>query len=229
MDRPEFTSLRLYVHKRGYGHNNNFYITINRMKAFESADGTGTDVLTGGTASASSIYSPTYPASAAFTDAGYWSSVALPPSDPDLGSSPQWLRYDLPAPKKIGSVYILCSQQQGYVPADMELQGSNDGGTNWYPLLRVNPVDSAAVFAGQTLTMAGKGVSGRALTSSGTPANFVLIIDWATGKLVQRAVPDANGDWSCPVQGGEVAVVTCGPAGSRPEADGPVTAENYVP
>lgn len=225
MDRPEFTSLRLYAHRRGTL-GNNYYIAINRMKAFESADGTGTDVLTGGTASASSTYSAAYPPSAAFTDAGYWSSAAAPGAIPRI--VPEWLRYDLPAPKKIGSVYILASQNAGYIPEDMELQGSNDGGVTWSPLLRVNPVDNAAVFAGQTLAMVSKGVSGRALTSSGAPANFVLILDWAAGTVITRVAPDENGDWFCPVQGDEVAVVTFGPAGSRPEADGPVVAENYT-
>jgi len=84
----------------------------------------GASLCTGGTASASSIYSSTYAASYAFdNDAStFWAS---------LGIVPQWLEYQLTASSPVREVMIQArpSNTYGQSPANFNIQSSPDGVT----------------------------------------------------------------------------------------------------
>ena len=193
-----------------------YYGVVNSFHGFSAGDGSGSNLLTGGTASASSTYSFNT-ADKAFdaNDTTYWEAG-------NASDAFQWVLMDLASPVTIRNFYI-SSQAASEVPRDFKIQGSNDG-TNW--------TDIVVVVDWVTSSMAKTGswridllLSGTSLLDTGGGASKVFAHKYSDGELVGVATPHAStGVWSVKPQfAGEVLITHIGPTGYRPMADGPVT------
>ena len=68
-------------------------------------------------------------------------------------------------------------------------------------------------------------LQGQALLASGAIAERTAVLDWQTLALVAVVVPDSDGQWALTVpRPGPYCVLSTGPSGYQPAADGPVTA-----
>lgn len=215
-----YSKYRLYITRTSTSPvNNPYYGVINSFHGFSAGDGSGSNLLTGGTASASSTYS-TFTADRAF-DANastYWEAGS--PS-----AAFQWVRMDLASPVTIRNFYISSSQIVAEVPRDFKIQGSNDG-TNWTDIVTV--VDWVTGATAKTGSWrADLLLSGTSLLDTGGGAAKVFIHKYSDGELVGVATPHAStGVWSVKPQfAGEVLITHIGTSGSgfRPVTDGPVT------
>lgn len=198
-----------------------------------SATSGGAQLMTGGTASASTLYSGAYPASYGFTSAtDYWYSQAgLAP--------PHWLKYDLGAgntatprflkmtpysPASIGGYHP-------YFPVNFELQGSDNDST-WTTLAAFTDlrwVPGSRWYAGNGTTLVlnipiGHRVAGNSTHSDGDPTRAVVAFDWATGAWIETMTPDDAGDFSSNFVGpDDVGLLHMGDSGYQPVTDGPIT------
>lgn len=182
----------------------------------------GASIFTGGTASASSEYSPSFPASQAFDDDNtHWIPSTLPAC----------VQYDRGAGNTTVGRFLDVRgypPDHGYSPKLLRLQGSNDGST-WTDLLSVDilgytPADRWYLTAGTLRIPFGHIVSGNSTHSDTTAAQRVFINNWTTGALIDSVVPDGAGAWQSVVTGAaDVLVTHIGDSGHRPLADGPVT------
>lgn len=193
------------------------YCTINEFRGFESGDGTGANLFTGGTASASSVYS-SQAAGLAFDGNAttYWESD-------QAGSSFRWLRYDLAAAVVIRNFYLSSTTYSNEVPRDFMIQGSNDG-TTWTTLFQV--IDWVTTTVAKTESMrVDLLVSGTSLLDTGASATKVFIHRYSDGVLVGSVAPNpTTGAWQYRLQSADPLMVThTGPSGFRPISDGPIT------
>jgi hypothetical protein len=223
MDRKKYSSFRLMVTSAIHQSSTGFCV-IGSWQLFESYDGSGASVLTGGTPSASSAFGAGFEADKAFDSdpVTRWSSVS--------GSFPHWLRYDLPAAKKVGSIYLRLINNPTNGPFNFELQGSNDGGLTW------EVIKSFTNFATQTEMADGKlgevpqyFLAGTAVTESGAPADNVHLLKWLSGDKVASLVPGLDGAWSHKTaEPAGLLVVAIAGGGARPAADGPIYPERQT-
>ena len=191
-----------------------------------SATAGGASIFTGGTVSASSEYSPSFPASQAFDDDGtHWIPSTLP----------AWVQYDRGAGNTTVGRFLDVRgypPDQGYSPKLLRLQGSADGSTGWTDLLSVDilgytSADRWYVSSGTLRIPFGHIVSGNSTHSDTTEVQRVLINDWTTGVLIDSVAPDSAGDWQSIYTGASDVLVThIGDSGYQPIADGPVTPAN---
>lgn len=214
-----YSKYRLYITRTSTSAvNNPYYGVINSFHGFSAGDGSGSNLLTGGTASASSTYS-SMAAGNAFdaNDYSYWEAG-------NQSDAFQWVRIDLASAVTIRNFYI-SSQVVAEVPRDFKIQGSNDG-TNWTDIVTVvDWVTGATAKAGSwRIDLL---LSGTSLLDTGGGASKVFIHKYSDGELVGVATPHAStGVWSVKPQfAGEVLITHVGPSGSgfRPVTDGPVT------
>lgn len=195
-----------------------YYGVVNAFRGFANGDGSGSNLLTGGTATASSVYSNLY-ASNAFdaSDSSYWEAGNQ--SDPF-----QWVRIDLASPVTIRNFYV-SSQLASEVPRDFKIQGSNDG-TNWTDIVVVVDWVTSAMAKTESWRI-DLLLSGTSLLDTGGGASKVFVHKYSDGELIGVATPHAStGVWSVKPQfAGEVLITHVGPSGSgfRPVTDGPVT------
>lgn len=225
MDRPAYSSYRIYATRR-IGGGTGIY-AISQWRMFDGLDGSGVDVLQGGTASASSVYGGGYEASKAIDAdaASRWASKSTPTG------TPVWIRCDLPEPRAARSVFISLSASPDNGPADFILQGSNDGGSTWLDVLTVTDFATVEeITAGKTANLEAYGLSGIAQLADGTPASRVLVYSWETGALERTVFPEVSGNWAVTLAGATAAylVVITGPTEFRPQAHGPVMPERLT-
>lgn len=222
MEAPKFSSFRVLI-SRNIATSSTFY-QISDLEFFDGAGGEGQNILTGGVASASSSFGGGWEPDKAFDglpDTG-WSSAASP-------ALPIWIRYDLQEPVAARS-FRLRTSAAGDGPADFIVQGSNDAGLTWLDIFAFENFATAQQMAvGKIANLSAYGVGGTAHLDSGAPANSVIVYEWATGELLARVPVSTEGQWAVPVQSPDVAlmVVVQGPAGTRPQAHGPLMAEAY--
>lgn len=192
------------------------YTTINEIGLYASNDGTGTNLLTGSTATASGSYGGTSPGAAIDGNATtYWESSTF--------AAMHWLSFDLGTAQSVKSLKITSTTYPNEVPLDFELQVSNDGAT-WKPIgffvfgtlgtTHTDKVQALDLYVGGTSTITG-----------GTATQKVLIYNWTTGALIGSTVPSADGayEWRFENSGFDVMVTHIGPSGYRPTSDGPIT------
>lgn len=191
-----------------------------------SATAGGATILTGGTPSASSEFSGTYDAAKAFADdSTYWATSATP-------TLPHWIQYDLGSGNAATGRFleIRAYSATQYTPLEITLQGSADGST-WVDLMSV---DIASYASGARWYVAAKTVrvpfgfivSGNSTHDDASATQRVLVLDFATGALIESVVPDSGtGDYQCVLvlDTADVLVVHLGDSGYRPAADGPIT------
>ena len=193
------------------------YCTINEFRGFTNGDGSGSNLFTGGTASASGAYSD-QTANLAFDGnaATYWESD-------DAASGFRWLRYDLASAVVIRNFYLSSTTYPSEVPRDFLLQGSNDG-TSWTTLFQA--VDWVATNVAKSESMRlDLSVGGASLLDTGVGSIKVLLHRYSDGVLIGSASPNAvTGQWQYRPQNNDPLLVThIGPSGFRPVSDGPVT------
>ena len=222
-----YNSFRMNMSKRLGGGAGFFALT--EMRLFSGENGAGNQLLTGGTAAASSNYdaSADYLASNAFDGniSTRWATASV---------SSAWIRYDLPsAVPKPKSIYLLLNNSPNNAPTDFVLQASVDNGATWEDIYAVISFATSAEFlSGVTRSLAQIGLLGKATISNGAIANRVLIYDWLTAALLQELTPDSLGNWRYLVAANTaptnyLVVVTAGKGvfNVRPQAHGPVTAK----
>ena len=210
-----YKSYRLLMNVNQSGAGTGYY-AVDDWKLFTGQGGQGTNVLTGGTASASSTFGESYVAAQAFDndDSTAWVSQVAPPGT--------WLRYDLAAAVTVKSMRLKRTIWPHDAPRDFILQGSNDNGTTWTDIRNytyfwqdVSPqikVVNFDLFFG-----------GIAKNDDGTSVTKVRIYDYATGILQSEIYPESNGSWSWrPPIYKEYFIVYLSRAGYRPEIDGPL-------
>ena len=194
------------------------YCAINEFSGFTNGDGSGSNLFTGGTASASGTYK-TQTANLAFDGnaATYWES------DNDA-SGFRWLRYDLASAVVIRNFYLSSTTEYtNEVPRDFLLQGSNDG-TSWTTLFQA--VDWVATKVAKSESMRlDLSVGGASLLDTGIGSTKVLLHRYSDGVLIGSTSPNAvTGQWQYRLQNNDPLLVThIGPSGFRPISDGPVT------
>lgn len=187
-----YSSFRLYITKR-LGGNAGFH-AITELKLFSQKNGLGVDILTGGTATASSNFnsSSDFAASNAFDGniATRWASVST--------AAAQWIRYDLPSlVSKPKSIFIMLNNSELNAPHDFILQGSSDNGATWQNLyITVGFATASEYTAGKTRNIINLGLGGKAtIDSSGLPAKRVLLLNWHSLELLYSITPEPNGSW----------------------------------
>lgn len=214
-----YSKYRLYITRTSTSDANKpYYGVVNSFHGFANGDGSGSNLLTGGTATASSVYS-NLDASNAFdaSNSSYWEAGNQ--SDPF-----QWVRIDLASPVTVRNFYV-SSQSASEVPRDFKIQGSNNG-TDWDDIVVV--VDWVTTRTAKTGSWRiDLLLSGTSLLDTGGGTSKVFIHKYSDGELVGVATPHAStGAWSIKPQfAGEVLITHIGPSGSgfQPVTDGPVT------
>lgn len=193
------------------------YCTINEFRGFTNGDGSGSNLFTGGTASASGAYSA-QTANLAFDGdaATYWESD-------NAASGFRWLRYDLASAAVIRNFYLSSTRFPSEVPRDFLIQGSNDG-TTWTTLFQVTNWVTTGVAKTGSIRV-DLMVGGASLLDTGAGATKVFILRYADGGFIGTAVPNAvTGEWQYRLQTTDDLLVThIGPSGFRPISDGPIT------
>lgn len=204
------------------------FFALTEMKFFSGENGTGTQLLVGGMATASSFFGAGFEPEKAFDNnpSTRWSSAS---------ASSAWLRYDINiAVAKPKSIYlILNSNAEANAPVDFFIEASIDGGATWEVIYSAYDFGNAAEFiAGITKSTRQMGLAGIATISNATPVKRVMIYDWLDGSYVGKTNPDLLGNWifTMPrhVNGTQYLVVFTGDLSAfniRPQAHGPVTAK----
>jgi len=215
-----YSKYRLYITRTSTSDANKpYYGVVNSFHGFANGDGSGSNLLTGGTASASSTYSPNTANRAFDADVNsFWEAG-------NQSDAFQWVRMDLASPVTIRNFYISSQDYAAEVPRDFKIQGSNDG-TNWTDIVTVVDWVTGATAKAESWRIDLR-LSGTSLLDTGGGASKVFIHKYSDGELVGVATPNAStGVWSIKPQfAGEVLITHVGPSGSgfRPVTDGPVT------
>lgn len=192
------------------------YTSINEIGLYAANNGTGTNLLTGSTATASGSYAGTSPgASIDGNTTTYWES--------STNAASHWLAFDLGTAQSVKSLKITSTTYPNEVPLNFNFQASNDGST-WKTIgyfvfgtvgvSQTNKVQALDLYVGGTSTITG-----------GTATQKVLIYNWTTGALIGSTVPFTDGtyEWRFETSGFDVMVTHIGPSGYRPTSDGPIT------
>lgn len=196
------------------------YITVNEIRLHPNADGTGANLLTGATATASSYYNSSTPPENAIdgNPSTYWASG----NTPDFTATPPTLSFQLGSPVVAKSIAIVSSAYPNERPIAFTVQGSNDG-VYWediYTTATWPDVNGPTIAELKAYMLAGT-----SLLDDGQPCRLVVISDWATGATLTTAVPAVDGSWRRAFTTEALAFVShLGPTGFLPVCDGPVTA-----
>lgn len=195
----------------------NKFASFAEFRLFENVAGVGTNLCTGAIATSSGNYSDSTKAPKAIDNnpATYYESESI---DFSIGAT-CWFKVELPEPKVIRSYYLTPSPYTGEFPVKFEIQGSNDN-TNWDKIYENNSIPGTIAY---TRTISSY-VGGISRLTNGQPTQRILITNWLTGAYISTATPDLSGNWFAPIPyGTDVLVTHIGPAGYKPESDGPIT------
>lgn len=192
------------------------YTTINEIGLYAANDGTGTNLLTGSTATASGSYPGKSPGNAIDGNtATYWES--------STNTTNQWISFDLGTAQSVKSFKTTSTTYPNEVPRDFDFQVSNDGST-WKTI-------GAFVFGTIGVTQTNKVqaldlyIGGSSTITGGTASQKVFIYNYSTGAFIGSIVPFTGGayEWRFEASGTDVLVTHIGPSGYRPTSDGPIT------
>lgn len=191
------------------------FTAIHEVGMYDTTTGTGTNLLTGSTASSSGHWSSQTPSLAIDGNASTYFETAT-------SSANRWISFDLGSAQVVRSIKLTCSITNETVKS-FYFQGSTDG-TNWVTLgffPTFSPDGSTYSGRVQDLSLY---VGGNSTTSAGGAATRVLIYTWSTGALVASVTPLTNGDWEWRLaSSSDVLVTHIGPSGYQPISDGPIT------
>lgn len=195
----------------------NTYASFAEFRLFEDLLGKGTNLCIGATATSSGSYSADTIAQSGIDNkpATYYESESTNFSTGDTC----WFKVELPVPKVIRSYYLRPGLYPNEYPLKFEIQGSNDN-VYWQRLYENLSVPGTVAY---TRTIASY-VGGVSRLTNGLPTNRVIIYEWESGQHLLTVTPDSSGNWFASVAYGvDVLVTHIGPAGYRPESDGPIT------
>lgn len=195
----------------------NKYASFAEFRLFENVDAVGTNLCTGAVATSSGYYSnsTTAPNGIDNSTSTYYESESTSFSS----GSTCWFKIELPEAKVIRSYHIIPSSYTNEFPVKFEIQGSNDN-TNWDKIYENNSIPGIIAY---TRTIASY-VGGISRLTNGQPTQRILITNWLTGAYISTATPDLSGNWFASIPyGTDVLVTHIGPAGYKPESDGPIT------
>ena len=195
----------------------NKYASFAEFRLFEGVEGVGTNLCVGAVASSSGQYSATVVAPRGIDGdiATYYESESISFSS----GGTCWFKIELPEAKVIRSYHMIPSPYTAEFPLKFEIQGSNDN-TNWDKIYENNSIPGTIAY---TRTIASY-VGGISRLTNGQPTQRILINNWLTGAYISTATPDLSGNWFASIPyGTDVLVTHIGPAGYKPESDGPIT------
>lgn len=196
----------------------NKYASFAELRLFEDYLGEGTNLCIGAIATSKGQYSDSGKASNAIdgNEATYYESENTDFS----GGSTTWFMIELPEAKIVRSYYISPNQSfPAEFPVNFILQGSNDKNI-WTSIFENLSVTGTIAY---TRTIASY-VGGISRLTNGQPTQRILITNWLTGAYISSATPDLSGNWFASIPyGTDVLVTHIGPAGYKPESDGPIT------
>lgn len=194
-----------------------YYTCINLIKAYESADGSGTELLSGSTPTVSSNYNAA--STAAHLIDGLtttrWESTKN-------GAGVNWCAFAFPSAVTLRSFVITSIDYAGEVPMDFDIQVSNDGVT-WQTLRSVRGFSGAVTYTNKLCTF-NYVVGGVSTIDTGQRSVRVLVFDWDSAAFLQSVTPNDDGTWEWrPSNLNDLLITHVGPSGYRPISDGPVT------
>lgn len=192
------------------------YTTINEIGMYAANNGTGTNLLTGSTATASGSYSGRTPAdSIDGNTTTYWESAT--------NTANQWISYDLGTAQSVKSLKITSTTYPNEVPLNFDFQASNDGST--WKTIGYFVFGTVGVSQTNKVQALDLHIGGSSTITGGTATQKVLIYNWTTGALIGSTVPFTGGayEWRFEASGFDVLVTHIGPSGYRPTSDGPIT------
>lgn len=195
----------------------NKFTSFAELRLFEDLLGEGINLCIGAIATSSGSYEASTIAQSAIDNnpATYYESENIN----FAAGTTCWFKVELPEPKVIRSYYLTPSPYPAEFPLKFEIQGSNDN-VNWERLYENLSVPGTVAY---TRTIASY-VGGVSRLTNGQPTKRVIIYDWVTGQHLLTVTPDSTGNWFASVAYGvDVLVTHIGPAGYRPESDGPIT------
>lgn len=195
----------------------NKFAAFAELRLFENVEGVGTNLCTGAIATSSGHYSATTKAPNGIDDntSTYYESESTSFSS----GGTCWFKIELPEAKVIRSYHIIPCAYTNEFPVKFEIQGSNDN-TNWEKIYENNSIPGTIAY---TRTIASY-VGGISRLTNGQPTQRILIYNWLTGAYITSATPDLSGNWFASIPYGiDVLVTHIGPAGYKPESDGPIT------
>jgi hypothetical protein len=200
-----------------------FYFTgstwtcVTEMGLYASNDATGTNLLTGSTATSSGDYSG-YPASNAI-DGTTTANTGWAASG---SAGPHWLAFDLGSALEAHSFKITSNISGWNAPVTVRLDGSDDGST-WITIATFPSFNPTATSTITDKLMRIYDLVGTSTLDTTVAATKVRICDWTTGALIADITPDAAGYWEMRVESNSYVLVThIGPPGYRPISDGPI-------
>lgn len=208
-----YSYYRLVISKAANGGNG--YVTVNEFGLYTAEDHSGTNLVTGATATAISQYGAYDAAKAIDGNAStFWES--------NNAAGDKWLQVQLGSAAVVRSVYISSTAYPSEVPRDFQLQASNDGST-WVTIFSwVDWVTSTV--AKSSYEQINLKIGGSSKLDSGLHSSKVLVFDWASGAFVTSIVPNTDGSWEYrPANTNDLLVTHIGPSGYRPISDGPIT------
>lgn len=209
-----YSYYRLVVSKTANGGNG--FVAVNEFGLYTAEDHSGTNLVTGATATAISQYNADTGAAKAI-DGGastYWESTGA--------AGDKWLQVQLGSAAVVRSVYISSTAFPNEVPRDFQLQASNDGST-WVTIFSwVDWVTSTV--AKSSYEKINLKIGGSSKLDSGLRSSKVLVFNWASGAFVTAIIPNIDGSWEYRLANTNDLLVThIGPSGYRPISDGPIT------
>lgn len=193
------------------------YVSFAELRLFEDLLGGGTNLCIGATATSSGSYSnsTTAPKGIDKNTSTYYESESISFSSGEIC----WFKIELPEAKVIRSYHIIPSPYTDEFPLKFEIHGSNDN-TNWAKIYENNSVPGTIAY---TRTIASY-VGGISRLANGQPTQRIFITNWLTGAYIAAVTPDPGGNWFVSIPyGTDVLVTHVGPAGYKPESDGPIT------
>lgn len=190
---------------------------VNEIGVYASDDGTGTNLLTGSTATASDTYAGSYAASYTIdgNSSTKWASGST--------SGNSWLSYDLGTAAAISSFKISANEPGWSAPRNLTVQASDDGST-WVTLIPCPNFNIAASTIITNVVQRIYRIEGESVLDTAVASTAVCVFDWSTLALIAKITPASDGTYQLGFESSASVLVThIGPSGYQPISDGPVT------
>ena len=220
-----YSKYRIVISRIQEQNGNLSYAALREVGLFSASNATGTNLATGSITSASSSYSGGYPPENTIDGniGTYWESGAF-----SAGSATVWIRFDLPEAAVVRSVRMAggYANYANETPMDFVIQGSNDGDV-WTDLVDIISwggfIPGFKPFLIDANVRMDLAVMGTSRLATGERSDSVFIHSYASGELLRKLTPAANGSYTFAPQTLDGLLIThIGPTGYAPQADGPV-------
>lgn len=201
------------------------YVTVAELSCFDVIGGVGSDLCSGGTASADSFANTSNIPRFAFDDnlTNKWTSHVTPPTP----ESPHWIQYQFPTNIDLIKSYSLVgciSGQETFAPRDWLAQISDDGST-WETIQSITNETGWAGGESRNFNIENIFISGNTKVNSNNTQCLLRLYNRTTGELVSETQSDnITGDYIFeyldPI---EYDIVCIGDETVCPQISGPLT------